>query len=220
KMHGITSHENNFRRTGPHMVLNDTRGFLADNMLLEHPSKDPFVLRGWTRFSLSNFRLGNMKDRTSLVDAVINSKSSIIIGQGFAVTKSADHLRGLGLVRGGDISDAEANKLLHFTGPIVDNEGVDMVSGIGSNANGWYVRHANGTLECWASPVGDSSGTVTWTYPAKFVSTPNVTAVPRSSDERIVTISKSLESCSFHVCRTTGAPSDRGVEVRAIGRWR
>lgn len=103
----------------------------------------------------------------------------------------------------------------------------------GSNANGSYVRYADGTQECWVNGVSINittamgslfRGFAGWTFPAAFVSTTELsvfscvqdtTAVDCYGGNALVT---GASSCTF---RVWGATSRSGVSCGgfAVGRW-
>lgn len=90
----------------------------------------------------------------------------------------------------------------------------------GSNANGQYVRWADGTQICWHSFATVSGGT-TWTYPAAF--TGSVNAVASESDTgspRFFLVSTSATTASLRAFNAdANIFSDANARVVAIGRW-
>lgn len=100
----------------------------------------------------------------------------------------------------------------------------------GSNANGEYIRFADGTQICTAtltmnaagSPVGGIyiSGNVTWTFPAVFAAAPSVSGLP-NSPSFWTTAGASTGPSSSDVRVALPATFTAGVLVRAtaIGRW-
>lgn len=96
----------------------------------------------------------------------------------------------------------------------------------GSNANGEYVRFADGTQICWIGSSFTRVAQVTWTFPASFVSTPQLTAsVDDSPAPAYYFIAVSVPSPSAatlyrhrrgDLATTTDAFYIRAI---AIGRW-
>jgi len=107
----------------------------------------------------------------------------------------------------------------------------------GSNANGEYVRFADGTQICWLSSAelgfrvanvsAGATGTVIWGYPAAFASTPDVTANWGSNDGSIRVngqpqrkSSRTSTQCPINwqaLLSVAGAASQ--LDAVAIGRW-
>lgn len=108
---------------------------------------------------------------------------------------------------------------------------------IGSNTNGWFVKHASGLLECFflksdGLACSTASGSVyrndaswTWTFPAEFVSggpTPSVTGNPCFGNRWWggTTGQPSRVSCN-PVIFSSGADSmSRPLTLEAKGRWK
>lgn len=88
-----------------------------------------------------------------------------------------------------------------------------------NNANGTYIKFADGTMIC-QSPFATSYGTsFAWTYPAPFVSTPSITAIGSSNDSvnfRIIKfhgVETGILACGLY------ANADTSFTAMAIGRW-
>lgn len=92
----------------------------------------------------------------------------------------------------------------------------------GSNANGEYVRWADGTMECYKDSVGVGSG-FTWTFPAAFSSPPAVSAIDISGIANNRYSAADAPSQSSWSLRFKGVSSQSIVtttaSVRAKGRW-
>ena len=89
----------------------------------------------------------------------------------------------------------------------------------GENANGTWVRFADGTQMCWnhsAVPFGSGDGT--WTYPMAFSATPYTNAIGRRSDDSGSYITNKevpgLTSVIF-----TRFVNSVTISAFAIGRW-
>lgn len=109
----------------------------------------------------------------------------------------------------------------------------------GSNANGEYVRFADGTQICWlgnssaeagfrvASVSAGATGTVIWGFPAAFASTPEVTAYWGSNDGNIRLngqpqrkSNRSTTQCpiNWQALQAIGGAAST-LDAVAIGRW-
>ncbi|WP_406646840.1 hypothetical protein QEZ52_00240 [Aliisedimentitalea scapharcae] len=98
----------------------------------------------------------------------------------------------------------------------------------GANANGNYVRFADGTQICWNNNFSTvSAAAATWTFPATFnVSSyaPAITAMSRfATDARIIAAlidGGGSISCSVHSWSEAGADTvSPDVSIMAIGLW-
>jgi hypothetical protein len=103
----------------------------------------------------------------------------------------------------------------------------------GSNANGTYLRYADGTQMCWhqitlSSAIdnaflgGFRSNAVTWTFPASFTATPRLTATPHNLGGFSGTVANagSSTSATFAVTAvTTQTAASRLLNVFAVGDW-
>src|SRR5690606_15722512 len=100
----------------------------------------------------------------------------------------------------------------------------------GSNANGQYVRFADGTQICWMTAGGIvtdialgpifRSAQVTVTFPAAFAEIPTVSVAPRSSPRwGGITANTTSSQCQVQVFSTSSSPSQIRTHVVAIGRW-
>lgn len=91
----------------------------------------------------------------------------------------------------------------------------------GSNANGNYVRFADGTQICDVRLNSSSAGAVTWTFPAAFADVPQVSATPNQDQARFATTTAgAVGSVNFSVWNTAQARLDAiSTSLIAIGRW-
>ena len=104
----------------------------------------------------------------------------------------------------------------------------------GSNANGEFVRYADGTQICWLTDTvnarainsafmgGFRSSGQSWSYPAAFSSTPVISVTPISASglSGYATNTPSATNFAWSVTAVTSQGSqDRSVSLRAIGRW-
>lgn len=84
------------------------------------------------------------------------------------------------------------------------------------NANGEYVRFADGTQICWHSFAGGSS----WTYPASFSDTARVVLTPFSSLPRVVaTQNNAATGTDTNQWDLSGSVQTSVVRGISIGRW-
>lgn len=92
----------------------------------------------------------------------------------------------------------------------------------GSNANGSFIRYADGTQICSAWVTSSSAGNVTWTFPMAFVSAPRILATCNAAENaRIPAYANVLGgSCEIAVYSTSNARADNiSTSVMALGRW-
>lgn len=117
----------------------------------------------------------------------------------------------------------------------------------GSNANGHYIKHANGVLECWyndaaaqattsaltgtavANSVYQSSANLTWTFPEPFVGADPEVTISIKANTSIAQVAWAtqrntgtpLTNAVFRIASPYNTASDVGQwRARAIGRWR
>lgn len=103
----------------------------------------------------------------------------------------------------------------------------------GSNANGEYIKYADGTMICWADISSGSlaistaflggfrSDGQTWTFPAEFSDTPKVSISPTSLTAfGVAPASRITTSATFvYTAVTSQGSSARSATAIAIGRW-
>jgi len=100
----------------------------------------------------------------------------------------------------------------------------------GTNANGEYVRFADGTQICThaltfpdvntANGAGFSSGNLTWTFPAAFAAIPPVSGGSGVSPNDWVGVqASSTTSAIVAIHRWTSVTGSRSVRLMAVGRW-
>ncbi|RYG89513.1 DUF2793 domain-containing protein [Loktanella sp. IMCC34160] len=93
----------------------------------------------------------------------------------------------------------------------------------GQNANGRYVRFADGTQMCWHREAAVSPGWATWAFPAMFVDNNYAQTImpnPGLSPRCCVTGSKGVASVDFAVfIPTNGNQSAATCDMSVIGRW-
>lgn len=102
---------------------------------------------------------------------------------------------------------------------------LDRLEERGSNANGDYVRFAEGTQICWGSilitPVPDTPTAGTVTFPAEFIAPPSVSAIANSAASTYVrTTFASPAATSFDVVATRTNDVATTHNWQAMGRWK
>jgi hypothetical protein len=91
----------------------------------------------------------------------------------------------------------------------------------GSNANGSYVRFADGTQICSHILGGSAAGAATWTFPAVFSTTPPSIVVQASAGAARFGTADSItpSNITFSVYNTADARTAQSARLTAIGRW-
>ena len=91
----------------------------------------------------------------------------------------------------------------------------------GTNANGEFTRHADGTQLCWHSLSSGTGGNTFWTYPASFVTAPQASATPVvDGAARIAGFSAlGTSSLGFSIWNLAGARVAATTSLVAVGRW-
>lgn len=147
------------------------------------------------------------------------------------------------IVQGGVSKKALAGQaggpaLLDAAGMVLDASGVKIVE-YGSNANGGYVRFADGTQICWYSEEDHAVSAATlsiqgltiykvdlsWTFPAAFISPPTVLFGGRPKDGGYLTdqsagVAPSATGISVITLRALNAFTTARLQYAAIGRWK
>lgn len=125
----------------------------------------------------------------------------------------------------------------NIIGTVSESAGIPTGSIIerGSNANGEYVRYADGTQECWftsasASATGTATGSIfassvgfTFTFPAAFISKPNVTPIAEWASGASIWAAQNNMAPTTTQCRVQlfsfASTPTAYPGYRAIGRW-
>ena len=95
----------------------------------------------------------------------------------------------------------------------------------GSNANGEYVRFADGTQICTHGLTASASANTTWTFPAAFIAggSPRMSINPNTAAGGVAifgnTAGITTTSVDFNAWTTAGARVANGCNLTAIGRW-
>jgi hypothetical protein len=100
----------------------------------------------------------------------------------------------------------------------------------GSNANGEYVKYADGTMICTFSGAAQTCTTAdgsifkaaasdTWTFPVVFSSTPTVTGSSQSNARWVCIGGMTTSSCTYINRSGVSAGGGSTILLMAIGRW-
>jgi hypothetical protein len=115
----------------------------------------------------------------------------------------------------------------NIVGTVSESSGVPTGSIIerGSNANGDYVKYADGTMLCWIETASTTTSAYrTVTFPATFSVEPAVTAIPRRTQADGVLGSITLgalttTNCSTRIYWNAGSGSGMTERIQVMGRW-
>jgi hypothetical protein len=99
----------------------------------------------------------------------------------------------------------------------------------GSNANGEYVKYANGVMEAWWAETGTHthptalgaawySNDVIWTFPVAFVAAPVVVA--NATNYALPTVSAGAPSATLRSIALDASTRASTLSAHAIGRWK
>lgn len=166
---------------------------------------------------------------TSVINYALNAPA---IGASFPLTVDA------GTILSGTLDDARISsnfyKKTNILGTVSQSSGVPTGAIIetGSNANGTFIKYADGTMICRgnqtitsAISIGNGSifyGSTSVTYAATFSSAPSVTISAARSAQTIwaSTVSPGTSSCSIYLFSgvSLGSGSNEVTHI-AIGRW-
>ena len=129
------------------------------------------------------------------------------------------------LQQGGSQAYARSNIL----GTVSQSGGVPTGAVIqrGSNANGEFVRYADGTQLCWASRSSGATGAATWPFPTSFVNTTNLNVQATANtgfgggvSGVAQVFNQTTSSVSFTAVNTNSATIlNQPIFLKAIGRW-
>ncbi len=98
----------------------------------------------------------------------------------------------------------------------------------GSNANGSWIRFANGVQICWAMDhawSSDSNGNWSWTFPQSFAATPAFWGTSYSATHDVVEFRSGSSSSAARVKMVTPSGGNHSSQtglaaVFAVGRWK
>lgn len=91
----------------------------------------------------------------------------------------------------------------------------------GSNANGSYIRWADGTQLCWRTMGALTGGAQTWTFPVVFAAAPVVTGAAQAAVLSCVCLdaAPTTTTATFSARDKTDARRADTCHLTAIGRW-
>jgi hypothetical protein len=91
----------------------------------------------------------------------------------------------------------------------------------GSNANGEFVRFADGTLICTHTLTASSSASATWTFPSVFAAAPSFSGTAVATVSSVVTldIATTTTAATFSARGANDARRADSVSLIAVGRW-
>lgn len=91
----------------------------------------------------------------------------------------------------------------------------------GANANGEFLRLADGTQLCWRTLTGSTGAASTWTFPAAFVAAPVVTGTAVATALSAVCLDAAPGATAATVSARDGAGARRAdvMHLTACGRW-
>jgi len=108
-----------------------------------------------------------------------------------------------------------------FFGTVTDS-GNGAIMERGSNANGEFVKFADGTMICFRHFTSTAANPLSWTYPAAFTTTPAIAlTVNGGSGAAVFACCESPSATGTNVLRFdhTGAARNFFVFCNAVGRW-
>ncbi len=90
----------------------------------------------------------------------------------------------------------------------------------GNNANGHYVRLADGTQICTHKTLSSAGASAPWVFPSQFSAPPAVTAAPEYNGARMGTVhGVSSSIIGFNAWNTAGSKVAVTCNLLAVGRW-
>ena len=156
-----------------------------------------------------------------------------------ALTDITAHARALLALGGGNgkfprSTGANTIVMQDIVGTVAQSGGVPTGAIVerGTNANGEYVRFADGTQICWITSIaGEGPDTasgnvfmgdvVVWTFPAAFSSNPTKSGVANSSTRwlAIANGASATTEAQFRVFSTGSSAAGGTPQLMAVGRW-
>lgn len=129
----------------------------------------------------------------------------------------------------------KAAAVADIVGPVSQSGGAPTGAIIerGSNANGNYVKYADGTMIAWISKVdvaiaittsyfgGARSAGLSWTFPVAFSGVPVLQCQGTRATSMMVSGGNvnATGTLYYHAAASTQAEADRNCDLMAIGRW-
>lgn len=91
----------------------------------------------------------------------------------------------------------------------------------GSNANGAYLRLADGTQICWHVIISSAAGIVTWTYPAAWDGVKRLVATPAGVSSPVIAAIGGVygSTCQVSAWEPGGNRVAANISLLAVGRW-
>jgi hypothetical protein len=104
----------------------------------------------------------------------------------------------------------------------------------GSNANGQFVRYADGTMICEVIDIGNLTSTTatgnmfcsssysTWTFPSAFIGVPAISGSSQQATNEnrwVVIATHAATSCQYRQVTPGSSATARGTNLIAKGRW-
>lgn len=130
------------------------------------------------------------------------------------------------------ISAAKAFRRGNILATVTESAGVPTGGLIerGSNANGEYVRFADGTQICWNTAIaGEGPNTAvgvlfygdlqTWTFPAAFSASPAKFASSTNSTRFVSIVGTGTTSCQYREMSPSTSATAVDCQLMAVGRW-
>jgi hypothetical protein len=192
--------------------------FASFQSLIDKPTTTPTAASIPIADANGDIDSGWLKDATASVKGVVELATTAETSAGLDATRAVTPAGFLAGLRGnllGTVSQVGGVP----TGAVIES---------GSNANGKYVKFADGTLICTHNSTL-STGAYVWTYPVGFTTPPQVAGFPTviaSSYLFSLTCNTSVttSSATFYgnVSTNSGtswAPSSGEIRLMAIGRW-
>lgn len=172
----------------------------------------------------------------SIVNAVGDNTGIVLTGSGTSIGFSINGTERLAVSATGlKISGFQAYSRENILGTVSQAAGVPTGEIIerGSNANGEYVRFADGTQICTFAATAASeaisvafmggfrSAVQLWSFPASFIAPPSVTPTPTTlSAFGAIASSVNNTGCSFaYTAITSQVAAARSASLVAVGRW-